>query len=192
MSASSDTDTTPRLITSPTSGEPRDLDEASVGVERSLRAQMEEHRTVPLCASCHTRMDPLGFALENYDAIGRWRVMDGKFPVDATGVFPNGRTFSGPAEMKMLLRDRLPEFTRGLAEKMLTYALGRGVESYDRLALQSLVRQTAAADYRLQALVQAIVKSAPFQQRRSEAPAAAGNPESGMQNSELRRTGAHR
>jgi hypothetical protein len=148
------------------------LDEASVGVERSLREQMEAHRTVPLCASCHTRMDPLGFALENYDAIGRWRLTDGKFPVDATGAFPNGRTFSGPAELKALLRERLPEFTRGLAEKMLTYALGRGVESYDRLALQTLVRQTAAADYRFQALVQAIVQSAPFQQRRGEAPAA--------------------
>jgi hypothetical protein len=148
------------------------LDEASVGVERSLRAQMEAHRSVPLCASCHTKMDPLGFALENYDAIGRWRVMDGKFPVDAAGVFPNGRAFSGPAEMKTLLRDRLPEFTRGLAEKLLTYATGRGMESYDRLALQGLVRDTAAGGYRFQTLVQAIVKSAPFQQRRGEAPAA--------------------
>jgi hypothetical protein len=112
--------------------------------------------------------------------------MDGKFPVDATGAFPNGRTFSGPAEMKTLLRERLPEFTRGLAEKMLTYALGRGVESYDRLALQSLVRQTAAADFRLQALVQAIVQSAPFQQRRGEAPVkSTGNSQFAIQNAKL-------
>jgi len=141
------------------------LDETSVGVERSLRAQMETHRNVPLCASCHSKMDPLGFALENYDAIGRWRVTDGKFPVDATGTMPNGRTFAGPVEMKALLADRLPDFTRALAEKMLTYATGRGVEPYDRLTLQSLVRDTAADGYRFQALVQAIVKSAPFQQR---------------------------
>ncbi len=167
------------------------LDEASVGVERSLRAQMETHRTVALCASCHTKMDPLGFGLENYDAIGRWRVMDGKFPVDATGTFPNGRPFSGPAEMKTLLRDRLPEFTRGLAEKLLTYALGRGVESYDRLALQALVRQTAAADYRLQALIQAIVKSVPFQARRGETVVkSAGNSDPGPQNPALNIRGA--
>jgi hypothetical protein len=98
--------------------------------------------------------------------------MDGKFPVDATGAFPNGRSFSGPAEMKTLLRDRMPEFTRGLAEKMLTYATGRGVEAYDRLTLQSLVRDTASDGYRFQALVQAIVKSVPFQQRAAAAPAA--------------------
>jgi hypothetical protein len=135
-------------------------------------------------------MDPLGFALENYDAIGRWRVMDGKFPVDAAGAFPNGRTFSGPAEMTTLLRDRVPEFTRGLAEKMLTYAIGRGVESYDRLALQRLVHDTAGAGYGFQTLVQAIVKSAPFQQRRGDGVKSAGNSELGIRNSESRQTGA--
>lgn len=157
------------LLNAPPPPPPADvpvLDEAAVGVARSLRAQMETHRNVPICASCHARMDPLGFALENYDAIGRWRTEDGKFPVDATGTLPNGRTFSGPAEMKAALRDRLPDFARGLAEKMLTYALGRGVESYDRLVLKNLVQQMAADGYRLQALVQGIVKSPPFQMRR--------------------------
>ena len=109
-----------------------------------LRQQMEHHRADALCASCHSKMDPLGFALENYDATGKWRTQDGKFPVDASGKFPNGKAFSGPAEMKSLLKDSMPEFTRCVAEKMLTYALGRGVETFDRLTVQDLVRQTTA------------------------------------------------
>jgi len=144
------------------------LDEAAVGTARSLRAQMEAHRTVPLCASCHNKMDPLGFGLENYDAIGRWRATDGSFPVDATGTLPNGRSFSGPAEMKAVLRDRLPDFARGLSEKMLTYALGRGVEPYDRVVVKNLVQEMSADDYHLQTLVLGIVKSTPFQMRRGE------------------------
>jgi hypothetical protein len=113
-------------------------------------------------------MDPLGFALENYDAIGRWRTTDGKFPIDASGTMPNGASFSGPAAMKTLLANNLPAFARALTEKMLTYALGRGVESYDRLAVTGIVQQTSAADYRLQTLIQSIVKSTPFQQRRAD------------------------
>jgi Protein of unknown function (DUF1592)/Protein of unknown function (DUF1588)/Protein of unknown function (DUF1587)/Protein of unknown function (DUF1585)/Protein of unknown function (DUF1595) len=148
------------------------LDEAAVGVARSLRVQMETHRSVALCASCHSKMDPLGFALENYDAIGKWRSDDGKFPIDASGTFPNGATFDGPAAMKALLRNSMPEFTRSLAEKMLTYALGRGVESYDRAAVKKLVQDTTADGYRMQSLIQGIVKSLPFQERRGEAPAA--------------------
>jgi len=147
------------------------LDEAAVGTAGTLRQRMEAHRTQPICASCHTRMDPLGFALENYDATGKWRTEDGRFPIDASGVFPNGRTFTGPAELKTVLAESIPDFTRGLAEKLLTYALGRGVESFDRPAVRSLVRQTSAADYRMQALILAIVESVPFQQRRGPAPA---------------------
>jgi hypothetical protein len=142
------------------------LDDTTVGVARSLRTQLEQHRADPVCASCHRRMDPLGFSLENYDAIGRWRVEDGKFPIEPGGELPNGRTFAGPAGMKALLRENMPEFTRGLAEKMLTYALGRGVEPYDTATLRDLVRQTAAQEYRFQALVGAIVRSVPFQRRR--------------------------
>ena len=144
------------------------LNEEAVGVAQSLRQQMEHHRADALCASCHSKMDVLGFGLENYDAVGKWRTQDGKFPVDASGKFPNGKTFSGPAEMKALLKDNMPEFTRCLAEKMLTYALGRGVEAYDRLAVQDLVRQTAAHEYKLQTLILGIVHSVPFQQRRGE------------------------
>jgi Protein of unknown function (DUF1592)/Protein of unknown function (DUF1588)/Protein of unknown function (DUF1587)/Protein of unknown function (DUF1585)/Protein of unknown function (DUF1595) len=145
-----------------------DLNEESVGVARSLRQQMEQHRSDALCASCHSKMDPLGFALENYDATGKWRTADGKFPIDASGAFPNGKTFNTPAEMKALLKDNMPAFSRALAAKMLTYALGRGVEPYDRLALQELVAQNSADGYKMQSLVLGIVHSAPFRERRGE------------------------
>jgi hypothetical protein len=144
------------------------INEAAVGVDLSLRGQMEQHRADPLCASCHTRMDPLGFAFENYDAIGRWRAEDGKFPIEAGGTLPNGKTFSGPAELKALLLDSLPEFTESLAERMLTYALGRGVEPSDRPVVRDLAKQAAADGYRFQALVRAIARSAPFRERRGE------------------------
>ena len=144
------------------------LDESAIGVARTLRAQMEQHRSDVFCASCHSKMDPLGFGLENYDAVGRWRVQDGQFAVDSSGAFPSGHTFTGPAEMKALLLRAMPEFTQGLAQRLLTYALGRGVESYDRFALKTLVADTGAQDYRMQALVQGIVKSLPFQQRRGD------------------------
>jgi mono/diheme cytochrome c family protein len=155
------------------------LNEAEVGVARSGRQQMEQHRADAVCASCHSRMDVLGSALENYDAIGRWRTQDGKFPVDASGAFPNGKSFTGPAGMKTILKDDLPEFTRCLAEKMLTYSLGRGVESYDRRTVQELVRQTTAQNYKLQALILGIVHSAPFQQRSSDLKQTAANTEGG-------------
>ena len=113
-------------------------------------------------------MDPLGFGLENYDAVGKWRTKDGTIPIDAKGTFPGGKTFSSPAELKALLRTRMPQFTKGFAERMLTYALGRGVEPYDRLVVKELVVRTAADEYRIQALVQAIVASVPFQERRGE------------------------
>jgi hypothetical protein len=144
------------------------LNEATVGVAMSLRQQMETHRADALCASCHAKMDPLGFALENYDAIGKWRTQDGKFPVDASGKFPDGKTFNGPAQMKEVLKQSMPEFTRCAAEKMLTYALGRGVESFDRLTVESLVRQVAQSGYKMQSLILGIVHSVPFQQRRGE------------------------
>ncbi len=142
------------------------LDEAAVGESKSIRQSMEQHRANPVCASCHSRMDVLGFGLENYNAIGQWRTQDGKFPVDASGTFPNGKTFATPAEMKALLRSNLPDFTRCLTEKMLTYALGRGVEKYDRLAVQRIVRETAEDNYKFQTLILGLVHSVPFQMRR--------------------------
>jgi hypothetical protein len=145
------------------------LDEEKVGVGGSLRQQLEQHRNDTVCASCHERMDHLGFSLENYDAIGRCRAADGTFPIDATGVFPDGRTFTGPEEMKALLKENMPQFARSVAEKLLTYALGRGVEAFDTATVRHLVRQAADDEYRLLALIDGIVQSAPFQQRRGEA-----------------------
>jgi mono/diheme cytochrome c family protein len=159
------------LLNAPPPAPPPDvpaLNEQTVGVAQTLRRQMEQHRSDPTCASCHSRMDPLGFGLENYDAIGRWRTQDGKFPVDSSGAFPNGKEFSNPASMKTLLRDNMPEFTRCIAEKMLTYALGRGIEPYDRGTVRELVSQTTGQQYRIQSLILAIIHSAPFQQRRGE------------------------
>jgi hypothetical protein len=141
------------------------LNEQTVGVAKSLRQQMEAHRADPLCASCHLKMDVLGSGLENYDAIGRWRITDGRFAIDSSGVLPNGETFRGPAAMKAILRENMAEFVRCLAEKMLTYALGRGVESYDRPAVEEVVRETIAGNSRFQPLILGIVHSLPFQRR---------------------------
>lgn len=144
------------------------LDEAAVGATGSMRQQLEAHRANPTCASCHSRMDPLGFGLENYDAIGRWRTADGTFPVDAKGTLPNGQTFSGPEEMRSILESQLPDFSRTLTEKMLTYALGRGLRSYDRPAVTAINTELREDGYRFQTLIEEIVRSLPFQSRRGE------------------------
>ena len=133
-----------------------------------MREQLEKHRTNPVCSSCHSGMDPLGFGLENYDAIGRWRTMDGKFPVESGGTLPNGKTFSNPAELRAILKGQSPQFSRTLIEKMMTYGLGRGLKAYDRRTVDSINRTLAADGYRLQTLIQQIVESLPFQSRRGE------------------------
>ncbi len=130
--------------------------------------QMEKHRLNAVCASCHSKMDPLGFGLENYNAIGKWRTMDGKFPVDASGTLPNGKTFATPAEMRELLKSKLPEFARCMAEKMLTYSLGRGLEPYDRRTVDEITRNWGQAGYPFQSLIFEVVRSLPFQSRRGE------------------------
>jgi hypothetical protein len=144
------------------------LDEAAVGSAASLRQQLEEHRRNPICASCHSKMDPLGFGLENYDAIGAWRTRDGKFPIDAAGTLPNGKSFKGPAQLKATLLARRADFAKCLTEKLLTYALGRGLEPYDRPAVESINRRLAAEGYRFSALVGGIIDSMPFRMRRGE------------------------
>jgi hypothetical protein len=144
------------------------LDEASVGNTGSLRQQLEKHRTNSICASCHARMDPLGFGLENYDATGAWRTKDGKFPIDTAGTLPDGKSFRTPAQLKAILRADKDAFAQGLTEKLLTYALGRGLERFDRPAVQSISRQLAARQYRFSALLEAVVDSMPFQMRRGE------------------------
>jgi hypothetical protein len=114
-------------------------------------------------------MDTLGFGLENYDAIGRWRTMDGKFRIDSGGTFPNGKSFVTPAEMRTLLKDEVPNFSRCLTQKMLTYALGRTMERYDRVTVNDITRKLAASNYQFQTLIYEVVRSLPFQSRRSEA-----------------------
>jgi hypothetical protein len=144
------------------------LDEDSVGTSLSLRQQMERHREDPTCASCHAKMDPLGFALENYSAIGKWRTMDGKFPVDSTGTLPDGTSFTGPADMRQALLHRLPQFAQCLTSKMLEYALGRGIGASDQGAISSITRDWEAQGYHFQTLIYEIVNSLPFQNRRAE------------------------
>lgn len=145
------------------------LDEDQVNLNGTVREQFEKHRSKPACFSCHSRMDPLGFGLENYDAIGRWRTHEGKFPVDASGALPDGRSFNGSGELKTILKADRNEFARCLTEKMLTYALGRGLESYDRPAVAAICRKLSESDYRFSSLVLGIVNSLPFQMRRGEA-----------------------
>jgi hypothetical protein len=144
------------------------LDEAAVGSLGSLRQKLEQHRTNAVCASCHNRMDVLGFGLENYDAIGRWRTRDGKFDIDAGGTLPNGKSFETPAQLRRLLKEDLPEVVRCLTEKMMTYALGRGIERYDRPTINAIVRKLEADNYRFQPLIYEIVRSLPFTMRRGE------------------------
>lgn len=144
------------------------LDETAVGTSRSLRQQMEKHRSNAACAACHARMDVLGFGLENYDAVGQWREQDGKFPIDPAGTFPNGKAFTTPAEMKAVLHANLPDFTHTIVEKMMIYALGRGIQNYDRLAVQDIVTKTSADGYRFQTLISGIIHSFPFQARSGE------------------------
>jgi len=141
------------------------LDEAKAGQSATLRKQMEEHRRNPVCASCHSRMDPLGFGLENFNAIGAWRTEDGKFPVDASGELPDGRSFRTPGELKTLLKQDRDVFARALTEKLLTYALGRGLERYDRPTVTTITAQLPSHEYRFSALVLGIVNSLPFQMR---------------------------
>ncbi len=142
------------------------LDETAVGQTASLRQQMEAHRANPTCASCHRRMDPLGFGLENYDAIGAWRAMDGKFAIDPKGELPDGRTFHHPSELRTILVQDRQDFARALTSKLLTYALGRGLERYDKPTIRGIVSRLPQHDYRFSGLVLEIVNSLPFQMRR--------------------------
>jgi hypothetical protein len=132
----------------------------------TLRQRMEQHRADPRCATCHQRMDPIGFALENFDAIGGWRTRDDNLPIDASGQLPSGEKFDGPLELKALLvGSKREEFVRCLTEKMLTYALGRGLEYYDQCAVDQIAAALGRDNYRFSTLIVEIVKSDPFQKR---------------------------
>jgi hypothetical protein len=157
------------LLNAPPPAPPADvpnLDEGTIGTAASMRKQLEAHRKDPTCASCHRRMDPLGFGLENFDAVGAWRTMDGKFPIDATGYLPDGEEFNGPDELRGILTRQRETFARALTSKLLTYALGRGLERYDTPTVKQIAARLPARNYRFSALVLEIVKSLPFQQQR--------------------------
>jgi len=139
------------------------------GGHLTLRQAMEQHRADPNCAVCHTRMDPLGFALENYNGIGKWRVMDDTGAViDASATLPDGTTFNGPAGLtNLLLTSKKTDFVNTFTTKLMTYALGRGVESYDQPVIRSITREAARDDYRMSSLILGVIHSAPFQMRRA-------------------------
>jgi mono/diheme cytochrome c family protein len=148
------------------------LDEKpSGGQVLSLRQRMEQHRTNPVCASCHARMDPLGFALENFDATGQWRVRDGDTVIDASAALPDGTKFEGPAGLRRWALTRPEQFATAVTEKLLTYALGRGLDYYDAPAVRRIVRDAAGSGYRFQALILGVARSTPFQMRKALAPA---------------------
>ena len=145
------------------------LDDSKVGESASLRQQLEEHRKNAVCASCHNRMDVLGFGLENYDGIGKWRTKDGKFPIDVAGTMPNGKKFETAAQMRAILMAEVPQISHSITEKMMTYALGRGMESYDNRTLDAIDKKLAVNGYKFQDLIFEIAHSLPFQSRRGEA-----------------------
>ncbi len=137
----------------------------------TFRQQLEQHRSNPNCASCHRKMDPLGFGLENFDPIGRWRTEIGGQPIDASGELGKGETFDGPVELKRMLLARKDLFLKNFVEKMLAYALGRGLEYYDAPTVKAITEAVAKDGFRSQRAILEIVNSFPFQYRRNSSPA---------------------
>jgi hypothetical protein len=133
----------------------------------SMRERLKQHRTNAACASCHQQMDPVGFSLENFDAVGRWRKTDAGQAIDAAGGLVDGSEFSGVSGLEQALLNRPELFVRTLTEKLLTFGLGRGVEYYDAPAVRQIVREARADNYRFSRLIVGIVKSTPFQMRKS-------------------------
>ena len=149
-----------------------ELDDKGRKLTGTLREQMQQHSTNATCASCHSRMDPIGFGLENFNAIGGWRDQDGAAKVDASGELASGDKFNGAVELTRLLAEKKRwEFLHCLADRALTYALGRGIEYYDRPALDRIVEQVEAGGDRFSALVLAVAQSFPFQNQRVDQPA---------------------
>ena len=134
----------------------------------TIRQQVEQHRANPKCAVCHAKLDPLGFGLENFDGIGGWRMQDNKQAIDSSGVLPGGEKFTGPAELRKVLLGKSEMFRRCFAEKLLTFGLGRGLEYYDKCALDEVAAAAKANGDTFSSLVLAIVKSDPFQKRKGK------------------------
>jgi len=134
----------------------------------TMRQRMEQHRANPACAACHRLMDPLGFALENFDGLGAWResVAPGSGPIDSSGTLPDGTPFNGPAGLRDVLMKKRDMFVETFTERLLTYALGRGLEEYDQAAIRKVTREAAADNQTWSSIILGIVKSTPFQMRR--------------------------
>tara|TARA_B100001778_G_scaffold9711_3_gene7798 strand:- start:80 stop:2575 length:2496 start_codon:yes stop_codon:yes gene_type:complete len=144
------------------------LEESSqTGKQLTMREAMAQHRENPACRVCHAAMDPIGFSLENYDAVGKWRDMFAGVDVDASGLLPDGAAFNGRKGLENLILDRPTDFVATVTEKLLTYALGRGVEYYDMPTVRSIVRQSEQEDFSWSSLILGVVESAPFQMRRT-------------------------
>jgi len=144
------------------------LVEKDLGTAASMRQRLEQHRANPSCAVCHNQMDPIGFGLESYDAAGAWREKDGNFEIDASGTLPDGRSFRGAKELKQILRADAAAFARNFTEKLMTYALGRGLERVDRPVLDQIGRASARDGHRFASIVTGIVNSRPFRMRSKE------------------------
>jgi hypothetical protein len=140
-------------------------DTGAGGKPATVRARLEEHRKNPACASCHASMDPLGFALENFDATGKWRTSDAGAPIDASGVLPSGVSFQGPNGLRDALLARKGQFVQAMTQKLLAYALGRQIEAYDMPTVRQIVHDAAPDDYRWRSIITGIVKSKPFLMR---------------------------
>jgi hypothetical protein len=157
------------LLNAPSPPPPPDvptLNDKELGKSVSLREQLEKHRNNPTCASCHARMDPLGVALEHFDAIGRWREKDGQLTIDASATLADGKAVKGHDGLAAILKADPKLFVECLAEKMLIYALGRGLDRSDRKTVKGLARQIAREEYRFSSLVLGIVRSESFQKRK--------------------------
>ncbi len=144
------------------------LKEKGGGVEEmTMRQRMEQHRANAVCAGCHARMDPIGFALDSFDAVGKWRTTDGRKPLDTSATLLDGTKFNGPAELRKVVLSHPEQFVTTVTEKLLTYALGREADYYDEPSVRKIIREAGAGEYRWSSLILGIVKSTPFQMRRS-------------------------
>jgi hypothetical protein len=144
------------------------LDESKTISAATMRERMEQHRKDPSCSPCHMVMDPIGFGLESYDAVGKWRTHEGKAQIDASGVLPDGKSFNGAQDLKQILKGESGKFIRNVTEKLLTYALGRGLERHDGPTVDQISARVTSDRYRFSTLVMEIVKSKPFQMRTVE------------------------
>ena len=154
-----------QILGTPPPPPPPDVEELEENEEAitsgSLRERLEKHREKTECATCHSKMDPLGFALENFDGIGAWRDVDGTFPIDPSGELPTGEEINGPDGLKNVLKSR-ETFIRTLSENLLTFSLGRGLEYFDKCAVDEICRELKANDFRFSALLNGVVNSKPF------------------------------